>query len=88
MKVYKKYLPINTNCPIYTDVQGKLLTVEKQRNQIVIYFDADTEYYHKYLIYLVETGKDIDVQDTQYLKTLMLFDGDYVIHVFIKELEE
>ena len=87
MKVYKEYLHIAPNTPIYTNIQGKLLTIEKQRNSIVAYFDADTEFYHKYLIYFVETGKQVDVQDTQYLKTLMLSDGDYVIHIFIKEIE-
>ena len=87
MKVYKEYLRIAPNTPIYTDIQGELLTIEKQRNSIVAYFDADTKYYHKYLIYFVETGKQVDVEDTKYLKTLMLYDGDYVIHVFIKEIE-
>lgn len=87
MKVYKEYLHIAPNTPIYTDIQGKLLTIEKQRNSIVAYFDADTEYYHKYLIYMVETGKQVNVEDTQYLKTLMLYEGDYVIHIFIKEIE-
>lgn len=87
MKVYKEYLQLAPNTPIYTDIQGELLTIERQRNSIVAYFDADTEYYHKYLIYFVETGKQVDVQDTKYLKTLMLNDGDYVIHVFIKEVE-
>lgn len=87
MKVYKEYLQLVPNTPIYTDIQGELLTIEKQRNSIVAYFDADTEYYHKYLIYFVETGKQVDVQDTKYLKTLMLYDGDYVIHIFIKEIE-
>ena len=87
MKVYKKYLQLVPNASIYTDLQGKLLTIEKQKNSIVAYFDADTEYYHKYLIYCVETGKQVDVQDTEYLKTLMLNDGDYVIHIFVKEIE-
>lgn len=87
MKVYKQYLQLAPNTPIYTDIQGKLLTIEKQRNSIVVYFDADTEYYHKYLIYMVETGKKVDVQDTQYLRTLMLYEGDYVLHIFIKEIE-
>ena len=87
MKVYKQYLQLAPNAPIYTDIQGELLTIEKQRNSIVAYFDADTEYYHKYLIYFVETGKQVDVEDTKYLKTLMLYDGDYVVHVFIKEVE-
>ena len=50
MKVYKEYLQLVPNTPIYTDIQGELLTIEKQRNSIVAYFDADTEYYHKYLI--------------------------------------
>ena len=50
MKVYKKYLQLVPNASIYTDLQGKLLTIEKQKNSIVAYFDADTEYYHKYLI--------------------------------------
>ena len=87
MKVYKQYLQIAPNTHIYTDIQGKLLTIEKQRNSIVAYFDADTEYYHKYLIYMVETGKQVNVEDTQYLKTLMLYEGDSVIHIFIKEIE-
>lgn len=87
MKVYKEYLQLAPNTPIYTGFQGNLLTIEKQRSSLVAYFDADTEYYHKYLIYFIETGKRVDVQDTKYLKTLMLNDGDYVIHVFIKEIE-
>ena len=87
MKVYKEYLRIAPNTPIYTDIQGELLTIERQRCSLVAYFDADCPVYHKYLIYFVETGKQVDVQDTKYLKTLMLNDGDYVLHVFIKELE-
>ena len=88
MKVYKEYLPISPNVPIYTNLQGELLTIEKQRNSLVAYFNADVPMYHKYLIYMVETGKTIDVQDTVYLKTLMLYEGDYVIHIFIKEIFE
>ena len=87
MKVYKEYLHLVPNTPIYTDIQGELLTIEKQRNSIVAYFDADCPVYHKYLIYFVETGKQVDVQNTKYLKTLMLMEGDYVVHVFIKEIE-
>ena len=87
MKVYKKYLQLAPNTSIYTDIQGELLTIEKQRNSIVAYFNADTKYYHKYLIYFLETGTQVDVQDTKYLKTLMLNDGDLTIHIFIKEIE-
>ena len=88
MKVYKEYLRFIPNTPIYTDVQGELLTIEKQKDRIVAYFDADAPYYHKYLIYFVQTGQQVDVQDTKYLKTLMFKDGDYVIHIFIKEIFE
>jgi hypothetical protein len=39
MKVYKEYLQLAPNTPIYTDIQGELLTIEKQRNSIVAYFE-------------------------------------------------
>lgn len=87
MKVYKEYLHIYPNSAVYTDIQGELLTIEEQRNSIVAYFNAETPVYHKYLIYLIETGKHIDIEDAKYLKTLMLDNGDYVLHVFIKEVE-
>ena len=55
---------------------------------MVVYFNANSETYHKYYIYLVETGKEAYVKDGKYLKTLMLANGDYVLHVFIKEILE
>ena len=87
IKIYKEYLPLTVNDPIYTQTQGKLLTIEQQKDRVVLYFDAKSEYYHKYIIYLVETGKEVDVEGAKYYKTLMLLNGDYVLHVYIKEIE-
>ena len=87
VKIYKEYLPIEPNVPIYTSLQGSLLTVEEQQDHIVVYFDACSPYYHKYNIYLVETGKESDVGSAKYLKTLMCCDGNYVLHVYVEELE-
>ena len=88
VKIYKQYLPLAPNTAIYTDLQGELLTIEEQRGEVVVYFNANSETYHKYYIYLVETGKEAYVKDGKYLKTLMLANGDYVLHVFIKEILE
>ena len=90
VKPYKTYLPILPNQPIFTDVQGELMTIEEQAGHLVIYFDANSKYYHKYNIYLVETGKEVEINmlNAVYLKTLMLLDGNYVLHVYVEEVED
>lgn len=87
IKIYKEYLPFSINGPIYTLFQGELLTVEVQGLSLVAYFNANSEVYHKYNIYLVETGKEVDIQNAKYLKTLMCFEGNYVLHVYVEEVE-
>lgn len=87
VKPYKEYLPITPNIPIHTGVQGSIMNIEIQANSVVLYFDANSEVYHKYNIYLVETGKEVDVGDSMYIKTLMLFGGGYVLHVYMEEVE-
>lgn len=52
----------------------------------MVYFDALSDYYHQYNIYLVETGKTVDIGNAKYLKTVMAFNGDYVLHVYVEEL--
>ena len=87
VRPYKKYLPIAPNQPIYTDLQGGFITVEQQADHLVVYFDNASEVYHKYNIYLVETGKTVDIGDAIYVKTIMFLDGNYVLHVYVEELE-
>jgi hypothetical protein len=88
VKPYKTYLPIALNQPIFTDLQGELMTIEEQAGRLVIYFDANSKYYHKYNIYLVETGKEVELDiSAVYLKTLILFDGNFVFHVYVEEIE-
>ena len=87
VRPYKKYLPIALNQPIYTDLQGEFITVEDQAGRLVIYFDNASPVYHKYNIYLVETGKTVNVGNAQYVKTIMFLDGNYVLHVYVEELE-
>ena len=87
VRPYKEYLPIAPNQPIYTDLQGEFITVEQQANHLVVYFDNASEVYHKYNIYLVETGKTVDIGDAIYVKTIMFLDGIYVLHVYVEELE-
>ena len=87
VRPYKEYLPIAPNQPIYTDLQGEFITVEEQANRLVVYFDNSSAVYHKYNIYLVETGKTVDIGDAIYVKTIMFLDGNYVLHVYVEELE-
>ena len=87
VRPYKEYLPIAPNRPIYTDLQGEFITVEDQANRLVGYFDNASPVYHRYNIYLVETGKTVDVGNAQYVKTIMFLDGNYVLHVYVEELE-
>lgn len=87
VKPYKEYLPIAPNKPIYTDLQGKFITVEEQMNRLVIYFDNASPIYHKYNIYLIETGKTVDIGNANYVKTIMFLNGNYVLHVYVEELE-
>ena len=35
VRPYKEYLPMSPNQPIYTDLQGKFITVEDQANHLV-----------------------------------------------------
>lgn len=86
-KIYKEYLPVSANVPIYTAVQGEFLTVEEQNSHLAIYFNANSEYYHKYNIYLIETGKEVNTNNAKYVKTIMLFNGNYIFHVYIEEIE-
>lgn len=87
VRPYKEYLPIAPNRPIYTDLQGEFITVEDQAGRLVIYFDNASPVYHKYNIYLVETGKTVNVGNACYVKTIMFLDGNYVLHVYVEELE-
>ena len=87
VRLYKEYLPIAPNQPIYTDLQGEFITVEDQAGRLVIYFDNASPIYHKYNIYLVETGKTVDVGKAHYVKTIMFLDGNYVLHVYVEEVE-
>lgn len=87
IKIYKEYLPVQPNVPIYTALQGELLSVEEQSGHLVIYFNANSEFYHKYNIYLIETGKEIRITNAKYLKTIMMFNGNYVLHIYMEELE-
>lgn len=87
VKIYKEYLPIKPNTPIYTALQGELVSVEEQQNCIVAYFDANSQYYHRYNIYMVETGKDVDIGNAKYLKTIMFLGGNYVLHIYVEEIE-
>ena len=87
VRPYKEYLPIAPNQPIYTDLQGEFITVEDQAGRLVIYFDNASPVYHKYNIYLVETGKTVNIGNAQYVKTIMFLDGNYVLHVYVEELE-
>lgn len=87
VRPYKEYLPIAPNKPIYTDLQGEFITVEDQAGRLVVYFDNASPVYHKYNIYLVETGKTVNVGNAQYVKTIMFLDGNYVLHVYVEELE-
>lgn len=87
VRPYKEYLPIALNQPIYTDLQGEFITVEEQANHLVVYFDNNSEVYHKYNIYLVETGKTVDIGNAIYVKTLMCCNGDYVLHVYVEEID-
>jgi hypothetical protein len=87
VRPYKEYLPIAPNKPIYTDLQGEFITVEDQAGRLVIYFDNASPVYHRYNIYLVETGKTVDIGNAQYVKTIMFLDGNYVLHIYVEELE-
>lgn len=87
IKIYKEYLPIQPNVSIYTNLQGELINIEEQGNHLVIYFNANSRYYHKYNIYLVETGKNVDVNNAKYLKTIMFLEGNYVMHVYVEEID-
>lgn len=87
VKIYKEYLPLKPNVPIYTSLQGELLSVEQQQDHIVAYFNNNCKHYHRYNIYMVETGKDVDVGNAKYLKTIMFLDGNYVVHIYVEEIE-
>lgn len=88
VKPYKTCLPIVPNQPIFIDFQGELMTIEEEDDGIVIYLDANSKDYHKYKIYLVETGEEVELDiGAIYLKTLTLLDGDYALHVYIEEVE-
>lgn len=87
VRPYKEYLPMALNQPIYTDLQGKFITVEEQVGHLVVYFDNASEVYHKYNIYLIETGKTVDIGNAVYVKTIMFLNGNYVLHVYVEELE-
>ena len=87
IRPYKEYLPIAPNQPIYTDLQGEFITVEDQAGRLVIYFDNASPIYHKYNVYLVETGKTVNIGNAQYVKTIMFLDGNYVLHVYVEELK-
>lgn len=87
IQVYKEYLPVQSNIPIYTNLQGELLSIEIQNGHLVLYFNNNSRYYHKYNIYLIETGQEVEVNNALYFKTLMLFEGNYVLHVYVEEIE-
>jgi len=70
---------------------GKILTVELQYNNVVVYYTNDTNADQEFFSYImaVETGKEIPYingKKTKYLRTLMFDNGAYVLHFYTNEI--
>lgn len=86
MKIYKYPLKFVPNKPALITVQGELLSVQIQYGNIVCYATYSEESRKStYELVLCETGVEIDcIGDKEYLNTLILYNGTYVLHVFAK----
>lgn len=87
MKIYKDRLVFIINEPIELVIDGDFLTVELQQGKLVYYFESSNGKYRSiYDIMLCETGADIemDAPDWEYIKTIMLYNGEYVLHVYCR----
>jgi hypothetical protein len=63
---------------------AKILTVEFQHDNIVVYYENDTDKDQEFLLFLyaVQTGKSPPEKYTKYLKTMFLNEGNYVLHFY------
>lgn len=88
MKIYKYPLKFIPNEPALITVQGELLSVQMQNGGIVCYATYSEESRKStYELVLCETGANVNcIGDKEYLNTLMLYNGAYVLHVFAKRI--
>ena len=64
-----------------------ILAVKEQRGEVVVYYlcDPDEKETYHFKFHLFETGEDLSesIDSLSYLKTVFLFGGEYVLHVFV-----
>ena len=67
---------------------SQLLSIQAQGNDVVAYFlenqlQKDTDGVKQYNLYSVGTGHGFTIErNMEYLNTVMLYDGRFVLHVF------
>ena len=84
MKIYKQELPFWVNKPFTFELEGKIINFKVQQNKIVMYYEVGE--LTDYELFMIETGFDAEVDDSyKYYNTLMMFDGQYVLHCYVRE---
>lgn len=95
MNIYKQvisnvYEIINNPKKIYHSCWGKILTVEKQYGNVVVYFETNPTGDQEFFSYImaVETGKEIPYiagKEAKYIRTLMFENEKYVLHFYTND---
>lgn len=88
MQIWKKNAPYkhNEELVIYHSHDGEVLCVKVQKNYPVVYFknDPNKDQEFRSIIKSILTGEEFNEIGWEYIDTLMLDDGAYVVHYFKK----
>ena len=84
-KVFKYQLKIQEEQEIELPSHSRVLSVKNQRNSIVLYAEVrkDIKETNKIKVFLVCTGDKVPSDATLFLDTILLNDGNYVLHVYL-----
>lgn len=85
--IYKYILKVQDIQDLFLPIESKILSVEEQNNEIVLYalVDSGAESIERYSIIIHGTGHPADdIVDYNFLGTVKLFNGIGVFHVFYK----
>ena len=87
VKVHKEHIPIQLDRPLRIEFDGHFLNIELQGREFVGYFNSKYPP-EVWQFWIMETGQERELPDNAiYLKTFMLYNGQYVLHVYGRQIK-
>lgn len=93
MQIYKQTIaiePENINVLKIVEIPGELVSIQKQYNNLSLYFISNPHITNIYEVLLAETGADIKITpylDYKHMGTFMFYNDTYVLHAFAAFVE-